>query len=75
MQPVRMLRRAVRARLLEAGEGGSLAERDASVTFTDRGRTLAVATISRDRESLLAELDMEHVNSAAARHDVKNASR
>jgi NADPH-dependent 2,4-dienoyl-CoA reductase/sulfur reductase-like enzyme/nitrite reductase/ring-hydroxylating ferredoxin subunit len=39
---------------------GSLDARDASVTFARDGRTLAVATIGRDRASLEAELTMEH---------------
>jgi len=32
---------------------------DCSVTYTRGGRTLAVATIARDRESLQAELALE----------------
>ena len=39
---------------------GSLGGRDARVRFLDRGKTVAVATVSRDRESLQAELDFEH---------------
>jgi NADPH-dependent 2,4-dienoyl-CoA reductase/sulfur reductase-like enzyme/nitrite reductase/ring-hydroxylating ferredoxin subunit len=39
--------------------GGSLEGRDASVTFIRGGKRLAVATISRDRESLEAEVAME----------------
>jgi hypothetical protein len=38
---------------------GALEARDCSVTYTRAGRRLAVATISRDRESLLSELAME----------------
>jgi NADPH-dependent 2,4-dienoyl-CoA reductase/sulfur reductase-like enzyme/nitrite reductase/ring-hydroxylating ferredoxin subunit len=38
---------------------GSLEARDASVSFMRAGRTLAVATVSRDRESLEAELELE----------------
>jgi NADPH-dependent 2,4-dienoyl-CoA reductase/sulfur reductase-like enzyme len=38
---------------------GALEARDCSIIFTRGGRRLAVATISRDRESLQAELAME----------------
>jgi len=38
---------------------GSLDARDCSVAYTRGGRTVAVATISRDRESLKAEVQME----------------
>jgi NADPH-dependent 2,4-dienoyl-CoA reductase/sulfur reductase-like enzyme/nitrite reductase/ring-hydroxylating ferredoxin subunit len=38
---------------------GALEARDCSVTYTRGGRRLAVATISRDRESLQSELAME----------------
>jgi NADPH-dependent 2,4-dienoyl-CoA reductase/sulfur reductase-like enzyme/nitrite reductase/ring-hydroxylating ferredoxin subunit len=38
---------------------GSLEARDACVSFLRNGRRLAVATISRDRASLEAELDLE----------------
>jgi 3-phenylpropionate/trans-cinnamate dioxygenase ferredoxin reductase subunit len=38
---------------------GNLAAQNCSVTFRDRGRRLAVATVGRDRESLEAELAME----------------
>ena len=38
---------------------GSIPDRDARVTFRDRGRVAAVVTIYRDKESLEAELAME----------------
>jgi NADPH-dependent 2,4-dienoyl-CoA reductase/sulfur reductase-like enzyme len=38
---------------------GSLDDHDCSVTYTRGGQVLAVATISRDRESLKAEVRME----------------
>jgi apoptosis-inducing factor 3 len=38
---------------------GSLADHDGKVTFLRDGRPLAVATIFRDRDSLLAEAEME----------------
>jgi NADPH-dependent 2,4-dienoyl-CoA reductase/sulfur reductase-like enzyme/nitrite reductase/ring-hydroxylating ferredoxin subunit len=38
---------------------GSLDARDASVRFTRAGKTLAVATVSRDRENLEAEVALE----------------
>jgi apoptosis-inducing factor 3 len=38
---------------------GTLAARDCTVTYRRNGRTLAVATLSRDLESLRAERDME----------------
>jgi apoptosis-inducing factor 3 len=38
---------------------GSLEARDCSVTYTRGARTLAVATISRDKESLRSELALE----------------
>jgi NADPH-dependent 2,4-dienoyl-CoA reductase/sulfur reductase-like enzyme len=40
---------------------GSVERRDCAVRFVQAGRTLAVATIYRDRESLEAEVEMEHV--------------
>jgi NADPH-dependent 2,4-dienoyl-CoA reductase/sulfur reductase-like enzyme len=43
---------------------GSLESQDCSVTYTRGNRRLAVATISRDRESLQAELAMEREGSA-----------
>ena len=39
---------------------GSLISRDCAVTFRRGGRILAVASISRDLESLQAERDLEH---------------
>jgi NADPH-dependent 2,4-dienoyl-CoA reductase/sulfur reductase-like enzyme/nitrite reductase/ring-hydroxylating ferredoxin subunit len=39
---------------------GSLERRDCTVRYRRGGRVLAVATISRDRESMEAELAMEH---------------
>ncbi len=39
---------------------GSIAARDCATRFVRGGRTLAVATIYRDRQSLEAELAMEH---------------
>ena len=39
---------------------GSIAARDCAMRFARGGRTLAVATIYRDRQSLEAELAMEH---------------
>ncbi len=38
---------------------GSLEKRDAIARFVRDGKTLAVATISRDRENLLAEVAFE----------------
>jgi NADPH-dependent 2,4-dienoyl-CoA reductase/sulfur reductase-like enzyme len=38
---------------------GSLAARDCTVTYSLAGRRLAVATVSRDRESLAAEVQLE----------------
>ncbi|MGH7615691.1 MAG: FAD-dependent oxidoreductase [Gemmatimonadaceae bacterium] len=43
---------------------GDLAAHNATVTFRLGGKTLAVATVGRDRESLRAEADMEHESSA-----------
>jgi len=39
---------------------GALESHDCSVTYKHGDRRLAVATIGRDRESLLGELAMEH---------------
>jgi len=44
---------------------GSLDARDASVTFLREGRRLAVATISRDRACLQAEVELERAQSRA----------
>jgi len=38
---------------------GSLADHDGKVTFLQAGKPLAVATIFRDRDSLVAEVEME----------------
>ena len=43
---------------------GSLDAREASVSFVRGGRTLAVATVSRDRDSLQAELQLEHATAS-----------
>ena len=40
---------------------GALASRDCAVTYSRNGRTLAVATLSRDLESLRAEHEMESI--------------
>jgi apoptosis-inducing factor 3 len=40
---------------------GTLASRDCAVTYRRNGRTLAVATVSRDLESLRAEREMESI--------------
>jgi apoptosis-inducing factor 3 len=40
---------------------GSLAAHDASVSYFDKGRWLAIATVGRDRECLQAELELERV--------------
>jgi apoptosis-inducing factor 3 len=45
---------------------GSIQERDGLVRFRKNGRTLAVASISRDRESLFAELELETSRQRAA---------
>jgi 3-phenylpropionate/trans-cinnamate dioxygenase ferredoxin reductase subunit len=44
---------------------GSPERQDCRVTFTLGGRTLAVATIGRDRDSLNAELALEQRTSSA----------
>jgi NADPH-dependent 2,4-dienoyl-CoA reductase/sulfur reductase-like enzyme/nitrite reductase/ring-hydroxylating ferredoxin subunit len=43
---------------------GSLAKRDATVTYLSKGRALAVATIGRDMASLRVEADMELATTA-----------
>src|SRR5713226_8514365 len=43
---------------------GSLDARDASVSFMRGGRKLTVATVSRDRESLQAELELEQATAS-----------
>ncbi|MEA2603167.1 MAG: hypothetical protein QOF89_4159 [Acidobacteriota bacterium] len=52
---------------------GSLQERSAVVTFRDRGRIAAVATVWRDQESLKAELAMEQGDAAALERAVAAA--
>ncbi|MCI0431585.1 MAG: FAD-dependent oxidoreductase [Rhodospirillales bacterium] len=47
------------ARWDETDIEGSLADHDGKVTFRQGGRPLAVATIFRDRDSLMAEAEME----------------
>lgn len=49
----------------EVGIAGSLENRDCAVTFRAEGKTLAVATIGRDRASLEAEVTMEVGHGAA----------
>jgi apoptosis-inducing factor 3 len=46
---------------------GSLDARDAAVAFRSRGKTLAIATVGRDRASLEAEAAMERGDEAALR--------
>ena len=41
------------------GAGGNLDARDCSIVYKNGGRTLATATISRDLQSLQAEVAME----------------
>jgi NADPH-dependent 2,4-dienoyl-CoA reductase/sulfur reductase-like enzyme len=45
---------------------GAIQERDGLVRFRKDGRTLAVASISRDRENLAAELELEESRQRAA---------
>ena len=45
---------------------GAIQERNGLVRFRKDGRTLAVASISRDRESLAAELELEISRERAA---------
>jgi NADPH-dependent 2,4-dienoyl-CoA reductase/sulfur reductase-like enzyme/nitrite reductase/ring-hydroxylating ferredoxin subunit len=47
---------------------GSLDRRDASVTFIRGGQKFAVATVSRDRESLQAELELERATTSQQSH-------
>jgi 3-phenylpropionate/trans-cinnamate dioxygenase ferredoxin reductase subunit len=51
----------------EAQVDGNVGAMDAAVRFRWRGRTLAVATIGRDRASLEAELEMERATMPTAR--------
>jgi apoptosis-inducing factor 3 len=44
---------------------GDLAARDCTVAYRQGGRKLAVLTISRDRDSLAAEIELEKVIAAA----------
>lgn len=46
---------------------GSLETRDASVSFLRNGRKLAVASVSRDRENLQAEVELEGMNAREQR--------
>jgi NADPH-dependent 2,4-dienoyl-CoA reductase/sulfur reductase-like enzyme/nitrite reductase/ring-hydroxylating ferredoxin subunit len=50
---------------VDVGVSGSLAARDATVTYSAGGRVRAVATIFRDRQSLAVELAMERGDAAA----------
>ena len=43
---------------------GSLAAHDATVSYVRAGKSLAVATVSRDRECLRAEVELEQVSTA-----------
>jgi apoptosis-inducing factor 3 len=53
---------------------GDLASHDATVSFRLAGRTLAVATIGRDRAGLEAEASMEHCGGAATNPSPANRS-
>jgi NADPH-dependent 2,4-dienoyl-CoA reductase/sulfur reductase-like enzyme len=44
---------------------GSLDGRDGSVSFLRGGRRLAFATVARDRESLQAEVELEHMRASS----------
>jgi apoptosis-inducing factor 3 len=46
---------------------GTMESHDCAITYTRQGRTLAVATIFRDRQSLQAEVEMEREISAMVR--------
>ena len=50
----------------EAQVDGDVAGRDCKVTYRRQGKTLAVATIQRDLESLRAELELEQAAGGAA---------
>jgi NADPH-dependent 2,4-dienoyl-CoA reductase/sulfur reductase-like enzyme len=50
---------------------GSLADKNATVTYREGGRIAAAATVFRDRESLEAELALEQGDSAALERVVK----
>jgi 3-phenylpropionate/trans-cinnamate dioxygenase ferredoxin reductase subunit len=50
-----------------ADVSGDPAARDCAVAYRHEGRTLAVATIGRDRESLLAEVALEKADESALR--------
>ncbi len=54
---------------------GSLGARDATVTYRRDGRTLAVATVGRDRVSLLAEMEMEGTRTESEGGSVSGRSR
>jgi NADPH-dependent 2,4-dienoyl-CoA reductase/sulfur reductase-like enzyme/nitrite reductase/ring-hydroxylating ferredoxin subunit len=47
------------SRSAEVAIEGSLAERNARITYREAGRVTAVATVGRDRDSLLAEVALE----------------
>ncbi|MGE5346797.1 MAG: FAD-dependent oxidoreductase [Acidithiobacillales bacterium] len=54
---------------------GSLDARDAKVTYKKDGRTLAVSTVGRDRESLLAEKEMERTRTGGDGGGLSGRSR
>jgi NADPH-dependent 2,4-dienoyl-CoA reductase/sulfur reductase-like enzyme/nitrite reductase/ring-hydroxylating ferredoxin subunit len=58
----------------EAELSGSLAKRDATVTYRKKGRIVAVATLFRDRQSLQAELAMERGDEAKLKEVVGEAA-
>jgi len=47
--------------------GGSLQARDGAVSFMEKGRRIAIATVSRDRTSLEVEVEPETRASSEAR--------